>query len=145
MAKHALESGKQRLRKQIVLELVKYYRRYPDRYCEEVLEIKLNLYQKVLVRAFFKKKYSMWVLSRGLGKTWLGALCLMIYCILYPNVLAGVIAPSFRQSKLVIEDKIIKDLLDRSPFLKSEVSRSILNMAEAKIEFTMVQESWLFL
>jgi hypothetical protein len=59
----------------------------------------------------------------------------MIYCILYPNVLAGVIAPSFRQSKLVIEDKIVKDLLDRSPFLKSEVSKTVMNMAEARIEF----------
>lgn len=54
---------------------------------------------------------------------------------LYKNTLAGVIAPSFRQSKITIEDKIVKDLMDRSPFLKSEASRVVINMAEARIEF----------
>lgn len=134
-ASKKVQSGKQVRRKELLVEAISYYRQYPDKFCEEILEIKLNLYQKVLMRAFFRKKYSMWVLSRGLGKTWLGALCLVIYCMLYKNTLAGVIAPSFRQSKITIEDKIVKDLMDRSPFLKSEVSRVVVNMAEARIEF----------
>lgn len=130
-----VESGKSKKRKELLIQAILFYRQHPDVFCEEVLGIKLNLYQKILLRAFFLKKYSMWVLSRGLGKTWLGALALIIYCMLYKNVFAGVIAPSFRQSKILIEDKIIKDLMDRSPFLCSEISKISLNMAEAKIEF----------
>jgi hypothetical protein len=67
MAKKAF-SNKQRKRMALVGEAIAFYRRFPDRFCEEILEIKLNLYQKVLMRAYFGKKYSMWVLSRGLGR-----------------------------------------------------------------------------
>ncbi|WP_336786943.1 terminase large subunit domain-containing protein [Paenibacillus sp. MMO-177] len=133
--KQKVTSGKAIKRNELIAQSIAYYRRCPDKFCEEILEIKLNLYQKVLIRAFFKKKYSAWVLSRGLGKTWLGALALVVYGMLYRNTLIGVIAPSFRQSKILVEDKIIKDLMDRSPFLKSEIKRVIVNMAEARIEF----------
>ena len=68
-------------------------------------------------------------------KTWLGALCLVVYCILYKGTLAGVIAPSFRQSKIAVQDKIIKDIMDRSPFIRSEISKSSVNMADAYVEF----------
>lgn len=135
MAKKKTESGKYKKRKELIVQAIDYYRKFPDKFCDEILEIKLNLYQKMLLRAFFKFKYSMWILSRGLGKSWLGALALLIYCMLYKGTLAGIISPSFRQSKMVIEDKVVKDLMDRSPFLASEVSRVVMNMAEARIEF----------
>lgn len=122
-------------RKILIDKALTYYRQYPDVFTENVLEIKLNLYQKALMRAFFKSKYSLWVLSRGLGKSWLGALILVVFCLLYSNTLAGIIAPSFRQSKIIIQDKIIKDLMDRSPFLRSEVKKVCVNLAEASVEF----------
>lgn len=128
-------SGKLKRRQELITDAISFYRVKPDLFTEQVLEIKLNLYQKILMRAFFKKKYSAWVLSRGLGKTWLGALCLVVYCMLYRNTLAGVIAPSFRQSKLTIEDKIVKDLMDRSPFLQAEMKKVSIGTAEARIEF----------
>lgn len=129
------DKDKYRKRKKLLAEAIVYFRKKPDVFCEEVLEIKLNLYQKVLLRAFFNAKYSLWVLSRGLGKTWLGALALVIYCMLYKGTLAGVIAPSFRQSKILVEDKIIKDLMDRSPFLRSEIQKVVVSQAEARVEF----------
>lgn len=128
-------SAKQKIVRDAMRDATDYYRVHPDQFCEEVLEIPLNLYQQVLMRAFFKKKYSMWVLSRGLGKTWLGALCIMIYGILYPKTEVGIIAPSFRQAKIVLEDKIVRDLLDRSPFLKGEVKKITMNMAICSLEF----------
>jgi len=122
-------------RRLLIAQSICFFRKYPEIFIEEMLEIKLNIYQKALVRAFFDCKYSLWILSRGLGKTWLGALCIITYCMLYRGTFAGVIAPSFRQSKMVIEDKIVKDIMDRSPFLRSEISRVIISQAEAKIEF----------
>lgn len=129
------DRDKYRKRRKLLAESIVFFRKYPEIFCEQVLEIKLNLYQKVLLRAFFDSKYSLWVLSRGLGKTWLGALALVIYCMLYKGTLAGVIAPSFRQSKILVEDKIIKDLMDRSPFLRSEIQKVVVSQAEARVEF----------
>ncbi len=129
------DRDKYRKRRKLLAQSIIYFRERPDVFCEEILEIKLNLYQKVLLRAFFQSKYSLWILSRGLGKTWLGALALVIYCMLYRGTLAGVIAPSFRQSKILVEDKIVKDLKEKSPFLKSEIQKTVVSQAEARIEF----------
>lgn len=133
--KQGIQSAKMIKRKRLFAQALDFYRQYPDVFCEEILEIKLNTYQKVLLRAFFRKKYSLWVLSRGLGKTWLGALALVCYCLLYRNTLAGVIAPSFRQSKILIEDKIMKEIMNQSEFVRSEISRTMMNMADARVEF----------
>lgn len=129
------DRDKYRKRRRLIAESIVFFRKYPEIFCEEILEIRLNLYQKVLIRAFFDSKYSMWILSRGLGKTWLGALALVIYCMLYKGTLAGVIAPSFRQSKILVEDKIIKDLMDRSSFLRSEIQVFTVSQAEARVSF----------
>lgn len=133
--KRQSDKDRYRKRRELLAQSIIYFRKKPDVFCEQVLEIKLNLYQKVLLRAFFNSKYSLWVMSRGLGKTWLGALALVIYCMLYKGTLAGVIAPSFRQSKILVEDKIIKDLMDRSPFLRSEIEKTVISQAEARVEF----------
>lgn len=133
--KRQSDKDKYKKRRKLLAESIVFFRKYPEIFCEQILEIKINLYQAVLLRAFFSSKYSLWVLSRGLGKTWLGALALVIYCMLYKGTLAGVIAPSFRQSKILVEDKIIKDLMDRSPFLRSEVQKCVVSQAEARIEF----------
>ena len=129
------DKDKYKKRRRLIAESIVFFREYPEIFCEEILEITLNLYQKVLLRAFFKSKYSMWVLSRGLGKTWLGAVALVVYCILYKGTLAGVVSGSFRQSKIVVEDKIIKDLMDASPFLRSEISGFSVSQSDCKIEF----------
>lgn len=129
------DKDKYKRRRKLLAHSIAFFRKYPEVFIDQVLEIKLNLYQKVLIRAFFDSKYSLWVMSRGLGKTWLGALALVTYCMLYKGTLAGVVAPSFRQSKITVEDKIIKDLMDRSPFLRGEVSKTIVSQAEARIEF----------
>lgn len=56
-----------KLRKEIYQEALMYYRCHPDDFIEDVMEIPLNIYQKLLVRAFFKYSYSVWILCRGTG------------------------------------------------------------------------------
>ena len=68
MAKNTYVSPRVKKKRHIFRKAVAFYKRYPDIFTEEVLEIKLNLYQRILMRAFFRCKYSTWVLSRGLGK-----------------------------------------------------------------------------
>jgi len=124
-----------RLREEVLTESLFYYRKHADEFCEDVCEIKLNLYQKAIVRAFFRYKFLALVLCRGLGKSWLGALCMVIFCILYPQTKAGIIAPSYRQAKNVIDEKIIKEIMEWSPFISGEIKSASATNLKAKIEF----------
>jgi len=62
-----------------------YYREYPEVFCEEHLGISLRPFQKVLLYSMMKNNYSMFLASRGLGKTFLTALYCVVRCILYPG------------------------------------------------------------
>ncbi|MBU5669648.1 hypothetical protein KQI68_07315 [Peptoniphilus sp. MSJ-1] len=109
------------LKKKLLAEKIMYYREHIDVFCEEYLNIPLNLYQKVALRAMSKYNFSVLIWSRGLGKTWISAIYCCCMAILYPNLRIGVIAPSFRQSKMLIEDKIDNDLSIRSEALRQEI------------------------
>lgn len=109
------------LKKKLLTEKIEYYRNHIDVFCEEYLGIPLNLYQKVALRAMAKYNFIVLVWSRGLGKTWLSAIYVCCMAILYPNLRIGVIAPSFRQSKMLVEDKIDNDLCIRSDALRQEI------------------------
>ena len=74
-------SGNINLRKEIYAEALEYYQSHADEFIEDVMGIMLNLYQKVMVRAFFKYSFLIWVMCRGTGKTFLGVLCIVTYCI----------------------------------------------------------------
>lgn len=57
-------SGQLRLKQEIYSQAVDYYRQKPDRFCEEVIGIKLNVYQKIMMRCVFKYDYIMFIMCR---------------------------------------------------------------------------------
>ncbi len=122
-------------KKDIYSEALDYFRSHPDEFVENVMGIKLNLYQKVLMRAFFKFSFNCWVLCRGTGKTWLGMLCLIVYCLLNPNTKSGIVAPAFRQGKLAIQEKYKDELCRMSPFLAQEEQNFVCSTQKARIEW----------
>lgn len=126
-------SGKQKLKQEIYAQALDYYRNRPDFFCEDVCGIPINLYQKIMMRAFFKYDYILFVCCRGIGKTFIAALCLVIYCILYPNTSAGCLSASFRQAKLVIQEKYYDEIRRMSPFIAAEEKDFKCNNAQAKI------------
>lgn len=88
-----------------------------------------------MVRAVFKSKFCAFVMSRGLGKSWLSMLIVVIYCLLYPNSLAAVVSGSFRQSKTVIREKYKENLCRMSPFIQQEEKSYKCSVQVAEIEF----------
>lgn len=107
----------------------------PDEFCEDVIGIKLNVYQKIMLRCIFRYDYIMFIMCRGLGKTFLAMLALVIYALLYPNSKIGIIAPSFRQGKLLIQEKYKDEFCTWSPFLVGEEESFVCNNAKARIDF----------
>ena len=128
-------SGNLTLRKEIYSEALEYYRKHADEFIEDVMGITLNLYQKVMVRAFFKFSFLIWVMCRGTGKTFLGVLCIVTYCLLFPNTKAGIVAPSFRQAKNALQEKYKDELCTMSPFLEQEEKSFACSIQKAKVEF----------
>lgn len=57
-------SGKMKVKQAIYNEAVDYYRQRPDEYCEDVIGIKLNVYQKIMLRCIFKYDYIMFIMCR---------------------------------------------------------------------------------
>ena len=60
-------SGQMKLKQEIYAQAVDYYRQRPDEFCEDLIGIRLNVYQKVMLRAIFKYDYVMFIMCRGLG------------------------------------------------------------------------------
>lgn len=135
MAKKRNISGQTKLRQDIFAEALEYFRRKPDIFIITVLGIKLNVYQRLMVRAFFKYDYCMFITSRGLGKTFIATLCLVTWCLLYPNQKCGVIGPSFRQAKLILQEKYKDELTRMSPFIAGEEKGFVCNNAKARVDF----------
>lgn len=130
-----------KIRRSVYKDALEYYQCHSDEFIEDVLGIPLNIYQKLLVRAFFIYNFLVWVLCRGLGKTWLGVLCVVTYCLLNPNTKAGIIAPAFRQAKNAIQEKYKDELCEMSPFLAQEERLYICNTQKARVEW--FNGSWL--
>lgn len=128
-------SGQLQLRQEIYAQAVDYFRSHPDIFIITVMGISLNLYQRLMVRVFFKYNYVMYITSRGLGKTFISTLCMVAWCLLYPNQKCGCIAPSFRQAKMILQEKYNDELKVMSPFLTQEEKNFVCNNAKARVDF----------
>lgn len=53
-----------KLKQEIYSQAVDYYRQRPDEFCEDVIGIKLNVYQKIMLRCVFKYDYIMFIMCR---------------------------------------------------------------------------------
>lgn len=62
-----------------------YYRKNPQRFAKEYLNINLKLFQKILIYMMMVSTNFMYIASRGSGKTWLTSLYCVIRCVLFPG------------------------------------------------------------
>lgn len=128
-------------KEQITAELIAYWRERPDECSEQLLGIRLNNYQKILIRDSWNRRFVMWLLSRGLGKSWLGMLYLVLKAILYPNLLIGIVSPTYQQAKRVLIDKFEREILRDSPFLLHEFDPSDFKKSQADTSVTFYNMS----
>lgn len=128
-----------------VADWCSFYRGRPDIFAEEYLGITLKPFQKILLYCMIHYNYTMFLASRGLGKTWLTALYCVIRCILYPGTKIVVAAGQKGQSMKIVTEKI-PELINKSKtgLLKREIKGSIrtsMNTDDPNVEF--VNGSWI--
>ncbi len=96
--------------------LVNFYRNNPVIAASDLLGVDLAPIQRLVFRDMWFRNYVITVASRGFGKTFLLGLLASLSCLLYPGYRVGLIAPVFRQSKMIFSE--IEKLYGRSSILR---------------------------
>ena len=79
--------------------------------CELFLGVKLFPFQAMAIKGMMISDYSMFVFSRGMSKTYSTAVYVLLECLLNPSANIGVIAGTFRQSKMIFQK--MEDILGK--------------------------------
>lgn len=117
------------------MQWVTFFRRNLHRFAMDYLGIKLHLYQIVMLYLMGVSQFIVVIASRASAKSWMIALYACCKCILYPNSMFVLASSTKGQSKLLISDKIEKDLKGRSPILAKEIKKIVVNQNEMMIYF----------
>lgn len=85
----------------------------PVTFFEQVMGFKPTAYQRELIEKFVENQFTAMRWSRQSGKSWIAA-ALLLYCaVTHPGSYVGIVAPGWRQSKLVV--RRIRGFLRRLP------------------------------
>lgn len=114
-------------------EWTSFYRCYPFVFAEDFLGVKLHPFQKILLYQMFHNDFSMFLAARGLGKSFLLAIFIVCYAVLYPRVKIVVSAAIKRQSLEVIN--YVKALYDESECLRRSVTYLSDSINDPRVAF----------
>lgn len=82
-------------------ELIEFYREHPCIAARDLLKVDFAPIQRVVFRDMWFRNFSITVMSRGGGKTWMLGVLACLNCLLYPGYRVGLIGPVFRQSVII--------------------------------------------
>lgn len=99
MARHKLISERKRRFYEQDAEIIAFYRRNPCIACEELLGIQLIDSQKYILQQSWNKGHVLWCCSRNFGKSFLGAIFMILKALLYENQAIYIVSSVGNQSK----------------------------------------------
>ena len=105
-----------------------FYRKNPQRFCAEFLNIQLKLFQKILIYMMMVSTNFMYLASRGQGKSWLIALYCVVRCILFPGSKI-VVASGVKSQALEIITKINDEFLKNYSWGSQNLRNEILDIS----------------
>lgn len=104
-------------------KFISYYRHHIDEFAVDVLKINLYPFQRLILRAMANHKESMFIASRGLGKSYLSAVFFICVACLYKGIKLGIASGKGQQARNVIIQKVKGEL-----FKNENVAREIVNI-----------------
>lgn len=113
-----------------------YYRSNPHRFAHDYLHLDLHLFQKILLVMMNWSSTTVFIGSRGIGKSFLSAVFCVIRCILYPGTKICISSSTRSQAANVLE-KIMLELKPNSKELAAEIDEKTSKIygSEARIIF----------
>ena len=118
-----------------IIEWTQFYRANPHRFITDYLGLPLFIFQMIIIYMFDKFNYNMLTCSRGTGKSYITSVYSCCRCILYPHTKIIIGASTKGQAKLLISQKIEKELMAMSPSLRREIKEVKCGANEAKVTF----------
>lgn len=108
-----------------IAEWTAFYRENPQRFVKDYLNVNLKWFQKILIYQMVHNDKTMYIASRGQGKSYITALFCIVMCILYPRTQICVSAPSRPQANNVLL-KITNDFMKQHGWGSSNLRREII-------------------
>lgn len=112
-----------------------FYRANMHRFAVDYLQLPLFGFQMILLYMMNINNFFYWTASRGLGKSYLTAIYACCRCILYPATKIVIASGTKNQSKLLISQKIEKELMHMSPNLRREIAYIKVGANDALVKF----------
>lgn len=112
-----------------------FYRLNIHRFVEHYFGIQLYLFQKILLFFMNINTFFMLVAARGASKSFLIAIFVCARCVLYPGTKVVIASGVKKQAKLIITEKIEKELYNRYPNLAREIKQIKTSANEATVIF----------
>ena len=114
---------------------ITFFRRNLHRLAIDYLGLKLHLYQIIMLYLMGINRFIVVIASRASAKSWVIALYACCRCILYPNSMIVLSSSTKGQSKLLVSEKIQKELMRDSPALRKEIRKIKDNQNEVIVYF----------
>ena len=112
-----------------------FFRRNLHRFAIDYLGFQLHLYQIIWLYLIGINTFFVVVASRASAKSFMIALYACCKCILFPNYMVILSSSTKNQSKLLISEKIEKELMGRSPVLRREIKKVLISQNEMMVYF----------
>ena len=118
-----------------LMEWITFYRRNPSRFVEHYFGIVLHLYQHIILYLMeFVPSFCI-VAARSAAKSFLIAIFACKEAILRPGAKIVVASATKRQARLIVSEKIKKELIPKSPLLAAEIDSFKDNQNEIEVIF----------
>lgn len=114
---------------------VTFFRKNLHRLATDYLGLKLHLYQIIMLYLMGINQFIVVVASRACAKSFIIALFACCKCILYPKSMIVLTSSTKGQSKLLVSEKIQKELMNLSPALRKEILKVKDNQNEVIVFF----------
>lgn len=118
-----------------IMKWVGFYREHIDVFIEDYLNIRLKLFQKIILIMMDCNLYFLFLAARGIGKSFLISIYCCARCILYPGTKIVVTSGSRQQGNIVIEKILSGEIYGASDNLAREIKDSKVTSQECYIKF----------
>lgn len=98
------------------VDLIDFYRRNPCIAAYDLLRVDFAPIQRIIFEDMWFRNYSITIMGRGGGKTFMLGTLAALSCLLYPGYRVGLIGPVFRQSKMIFAE--VEKLYAKSSILR---------------------------
>jgi hypothetical protein len=110
------------------LKMIQFYRLNPIIAAEDLLRVELAVPQQAILRDMWFKNFVLVTAGRGTGKTFLNSVFACLWAMLYPGQKVGLLAPSFRQAKMLFAE--VEKRWAMAPLLQEATSRKPITASD---------------